>query len=237
MRLQRFSGLSSLKFAHPIVNCFVTAFLSLLLCIPPPLLPFAAVSSPPPPADRFALAAGLTSAVSSSSVIALAVTSELVAGAISMGLGGYLSGRVEADTHEAERLREVWEVQHKPWEERDEVVELLGRFGLNRAQCEPVLEHFREHPDLWGTGMRGAGENRESAKPAGSRVEGRACWFSWTKVLPVVFLAGLTRLVLFLSRVWVTPSLVVASRMSSLIAHLLVACVFLCFSSGLHDAI
>ncbi|GAB0493726.1 hypothetical protein MMPV_005011 [Pyropia vietnamensis] len=97
----------------------------------------------------FALAAGLTSAVSSSSVIVLAVASELVAGAISMGLGGYLSGRVEADTHEAERLREVWEVRHKPNEEEDEVVEVLSRFGLSREQCEPVLAHFRAHPDLW----------------------------------------------------------------------------------------
>lgn len=68
-----------------------------------------------------------------------------------MGLGGYLSGRVEADTHEAERNREVWEVEHKPGEEEDEVVEVLGRFGLSRGQCEPVLEHFRQHPDLWGT--------------------------------------------------------------------------------------
>lgn len=101
--------------------------------------------------DSFALAAGLTSAVSSSSVIALAVASELVAGAISMGLGGYLSGRVEADTHEAERLREVSEVEEKPWEEEDEVVDVLGKYGLSRAQCQPVLEHFRQNKDLWGT--------------------------------------------------------------------------------------
>lgn len=109
------------------------------------------------PVDSFALAAGLTSAVSSSSVIALAVTSELVAGAISMGLGGYLSGRVEADTHEAERLREVSEVEEKPWEEEDEVVDVLGRYGLTRAQCEPVLAHFRQNKDLWGTLAGGSG--------------------------------------------------------------------------------
>ncbi|KAK1864297.1 hypothetical protein I4F81_006846 [Pyropia yezoensis] len=117
----------------------------------------------------FALAAGLTSAVSSSSVIALAVTSELVAGAISMGLGGYLSGRVEADTHEAERLRESWEVQHQPKQEEDEVVEVLGRFGLNRQQCEPVLQHFREHPDQWVDFMMrfelGLGDKPDTSRP------------------------------------------------------------------------
>lgn len=130
------------------------------------LRPFCPPLPPQLAANSFALAAGLTSAVSSSSVIVLAVASELVAGAISMGLGGYLSGRVEADTHEAERLREVWEVQHKPNEEENEVVEVLTRFGLSREQCEPVLAHFREHPDLWGMwkirGRRGGGEQRES---------------------------------------------------------------------------
>ncbi|OSX69975.1 hypothetical protein BU14_0976s0004 [Porphyra umbilicalis] len=97
----------------------------------------------------FALAAGLTSAISSSSVIALAVVSELIAGAISMGLGGYLSGRVEADTHDAEREREEWEVVHKKEEEEEEVVHELCKFGLTREQCEPVLEHFRKNPTQW----------------------------------------------------------------------------------------
>lgn len=138
--------------------------------------------------DSFALAAGLASAVSSSSVIALAVSSELVAGAISMGLGGYLSGRVEADTHEAERLREHSEVEEKPWEEENEVVELLGHYGLNRAQCEPVLERFRQNKELWGrwTGRgqgRGEGgrEQRERVRIAGrfscGGVARRGCCF------------------------------------------------------------
>lgn len=119
-------------------------------------------------------------------MIALAVTSELVAGAISMGLGGYLSGRVEADTHEAERLRESWEVQHQPKQEEDEVVEVLGRFGLNRQQCEPVLQHFREHLDQWGMWRGGGylGESRENTESVGS------CGGPWVSVFAGQSTAG-----------------------------------------------
>jgi vacuolar iron transporter family protein len=41
----------------------------------------------------FALAAGLSAAVSSSSVIAMAGLAEIAVGAVAMGLGGYPAGR------------------------------------------------------------------------------------------------------------------------------------------------
>lgn len=140
------TNLSSDLAARPCWRPF-DAGAALAFPLPPPR-PLALLDS------RFALAAGLTSAISSSSVIALAVVSELIAGAISMGLGGYLSGRVEADTHDAEREREEWEVVHKKEEEEEEVVHELCKFGLTREQCEPVLEHFRKNPTQWGTFVR-----------------------------------------------------------------------------------
>lgn len=54
--------------------------------------------------------------------------------------------------------------------------------------------------------------------------------------MPAVCVAGLTLLVIFFPSVLVTPFFVVASRMSFPVAYLLVACVFLCFTSGLYDA-
>lgn len=164
---------------------------------------------PPLPVDSFALAAGLTSAVSSSSVIVLAVASELVAGAISMGLGGYLSGRVEADTHEAERLREVSEVEEKPWEEEEEVVDVLGRYGLTRAQCEPVLEHFRQNKELWGT-LAG---RRQGAAGGGGKAEAESAKsrsiLLWSGNEPQVLMVALTSVTwILVSAVcrWTDPS-------------------------------
>ena len=45
----------------------------------------------------FALAAGLSGAVDSTSIIVIAGIAEIAAGSIAMGLGGYLAGKTEQD--------------------------------------------------------------------------------------------------------------------------------------------
>ena len=54
----------------------------------------------------FALAAGLSGAVASSSIILTAGLAEVAAGAIAMGLGGYLAARTDLEHHASERARE-----------------------------------------------------------------------------------------------------------------------------------
>src|SRR6187399_1292112 len=58
----------------------------------------------------FALAAGLSGAVSSSGIIVTAGQAEVAAGSIAMGLGGYLAARSDAEHYASERLRESREV-------------------------------------------------------------------------------------------------------------------------------
>ena len=50
----------------------------------------------------FALAAGLSSAVNSNSIIVTAGLAEIIAGSIAMGLGGYLAGKTEIEHYGAE---------------------------------------------------------------------------------------------------------------------------------------
>ena len=50
----------------------------------------------------FALAAGLSGAVSSSTIIVIAGIAEICAGSIAMGLGGYLAGKTEQDHYQSE---------------------------------------------------------------------------------------------------------------------------------------
>jgi VIT1/CCC1 family predicted Fe2+/Mn2+ transporter len=97
----------------------------------------------------FALAAGLSGAFTQSSYIVLAVLSELVAGGISMGLGGWLAGRSEVQTFESERAREEHEVQHVPLAEEAEIYEIFRPYGVPESAIESVLAHFREHPRDW----------------------------------------------------------------------------------------
>src|SRR4051812_15045766 len=54
----------------------------------------------------FALAAGLSGAVDSSSIVVIAGIAEIAAGSIAMGLGGYLAGRTEVDHYNSEIKRE-----------------------------------------------------------------------------------------------------------------------------------
>ena len=60
----------------------------------------------------FALAAGLSSAVSSNAIIITAGFAEIVAGSIAMGLGGYLAGKTEIEHYDSELAREYREIKH-----------------------------------------------------------------------------------------------------------------------------
>src|SRR5271157_480456 len=81
----------------------------------------------------FALAAGLSGAVSSTHLIVLAGMAEIAAGSIAMGLGGFLAARGDAEHYASERLREEREIVEKADFERHEVLEILESYGLTRA--------------------------------------------------------------------------------------------------------
>src|SRR6476661_4863219 len=71
----------------------------------------------------FALAAGLSGAVSSTGIIVTAGLAEIAAGSIAMGLGGYLAARSDAEHYASERLREQQEVKEKHEAEKAEVMQ------------------------------------------------------------------------------------------------------------------
>ena len=55
----------------------------------------------------FALAAGLSGAVASSSLVVTAGLAEIAAGSIAMGLGGYLAAKTDLEHYASERTREL----------------------------------------------------------------------------------------------------------------------------------
>jgi len=97
----------------------------------------------------FALAAGLSGAVASSGIIVTAGLAEIAAGAIAMGLGGYLAGRSDADHYASERDREHREVREKPAVEAREVADIFRDYGLSEEEIEPILRSFRSRPQEW----------------------------------------------------------------------------------------
>ena len=67
----------------------------------------------------FALAAGLSGAVSSTAIILTAGLAEIAAGSIAMGLGGYLAARSDAEHYASERIREQQEIKEKTEAEKE----------------------------------------------------------------------------------------------------------------------
>jgi len=97
----------------------------------------------------FALAAGLSGAVASTGIIVTAGLAEIAAGAIAMGLGGYLAARSDAEHYASEREREHREVREKPDVEAREVAEIFEAYGLTAEETSPILKAFRNHPKSW----------------------------------------------------------------------------------------
>lgn len=97
----------------------------------------------------FALAAGLSGAVSATSIIVTAGLAEIAAGSIAMGLGGYLAARSDAEHYASERRREEREVVEKPEAERAEVADTLGAYGVDATASAPVVAALAAHPRAW----------------------------------------------------------------------------------------
>ena len=97
----------------------------------------------------FALAAGLTGAVDSTTLVVTAGLAEIAAGSIAMGLGGYLAGKSDVEHYVSERAREQLEIEQKPEVEAMEVMELLQFYGLTPEQSAPVVEALRKRPEAW----------------------------------------------------------------------------------------
>ena len=97
----------------------------------------------------FALAAGLSGAVEATGIIITAGLAEVAAGAIAMGLGGYLAARTDAEHFASERAREEKETEEMPEVEAAEVAAVLRSYGLEADKVESVVNSIRADKKRW----------------------------------------------------------------------------------------
>jgi VIT1/CCC1 family predicted Fe2+/Mn2+ transporter len=97
----------------------------------------------------FALAAGLSGAVASNSIIVIAGIAEIAAGSIAMGLGGYLAGKTEIDHYKSELKREYDEVETVPDKEKEEVKIFFANIGLSKEMQEQAAEEIVQDKKQW----------------------------------------------------------------------------------------
>lgn len=101
----------------------------------------------------FALAAGISGAVDSIHIVVTAGLAEIAAGAISMGLGGYLAAKTSQEHYDAERKRELYEIDNLNERERQETREIFSEYGLKSEQIEEIINTLAERKETWADFM------------------------------------------------------------------------------------
>ena len=97
----------------------------------------------------FALAAGLSGAAVATRVVVTAGIAEISAGAIAMGLGGYLAARSDAEHYASERRREVQETITVPKVESQEITGIFEAYGIAPKDSAPVVAALRLNRKAW----------------------------------------------------------------------------------------
>lgn len=142
----------------------------------------------------FALAAGLSAAVTSSFIVLVAGIAELAAGSIAMGLGGYLAGRSEHDHYRAELAREQRHIERAPEAERAEVREILAGYGLRDEMLESAVSAVTANPRHWIDFMLRNELGLDRPEPGGARKSALTIGLSYVAggILPLLpYAAGL----------------------------------------------
>jgi VIT1/CCC1 family predicted Fe2+/Mn2+ transporter len=84
----------------------------------------------------FALTAGLSGVLNTNHLIIVSGLSEIAAGCISMGLGGYLAGQSEVEHYDKELKQEYSEIESAPKLELKEVEDILSDMGADKNLSE-----------------------------------------------------------------------------------------------------
>ncbi|MBV9615047.1 MAG: VIT1/CCC1 transporter family protein [Ktedonobacteraceae bacterium] len=83
----------------------------------------------------------------------LVVLGEVLAGAISMTLGGFLSARTAKQILDQRIATERYEVEHEPDEERAELRAIYHKKGFNDPLLRQIVEHLTSNRERWHRAM------------------------------------------------------------------------------------
>ena len=78
-----------------------------------------------------------------------ALMAEVAAGAIAMGLGGYLAAKTDEEHYASELAREEREIVELPHKEIAEVEEVFLSYGLDQGTAKPLVDAICADPKRW----------------------------------------------------------------------------------------
>lgn len=95
-----------------------------------------------------ALLLGVAAADASRSAILTAGMAGLTAGAVSMGLGEYVSVSSQRDSERSDIAKETWELEHQADHELEELTAIYQAKGLDQELAQQVAVQLTEHDAL-----------------------------------------------------------------------------------------
>jgi VIT1/CCC1 family predicted Fe2+/Mn2+ transporter len=97
----------------------------------------------------FAVVAGVQGANLSSGIVLILGFANLVGDGLSMGVGSYLSTKSKREYEKSERDRELWEIEHYPEGERQEIREIYSRKGFKGEDLDRAVNVITSDKDIW----------------------------------------------------------------------------------------
>jgi len=99
--------------------------------------------------SNFSLIAGVSGAGPSHGVVLLAGAAGLIAGAVSMAAGAYLSNKSQREVVAEEVRREAEEIEYAPEEERDELRRIYRLKGFTEEEVEILVRRITADKQRW----------------------------------------------------------------------------------------
>jgi vacuolar iron transporter family protein len=145
------------------------------------------------------LLAGVAGANVSGPTVLIAGLAGLVAGAISMGVGGYVSAKAYRSYYRKELRKEVEEMREKPDVERDEIRRIYRERGFEGELLEQVVDRITADPEVWLKVMmtEELGLSAQFGRPVGAALVVFAFFLvgGVVPIVPFVWMEGIPALV------------------------------------------
>ena len=100
-------------------------------------------------ATTLVFALSVAGAATSQSTVVLAGLAEMLAGGVSMFLGGFVSAQSEKDAAEHQISVERHEIEHEPEEEREELRRIYRDKGFTGTQLTGIVDHLTSDKERW----------------------------------------------------------------------------------------
>jgi vacuolar iron transporter family protein len=101
----------------------------------------------------FAVTSGVAAAFTTGNVAVMAGLSEMLGGAVAMGLAAFISARSQIEFYQSEIQREREEISRWPERERDEISQIYRAKGFAGPLLDQIVAHITADPERWSNVM------------------------------------------------------------------------------------